>query len=729
MSYIITSNIDVNHQNKFGTIATQGLNKAYSYTNAMDNVVIPENSEIAVSSVKVTREGQFTISQDNNRFALYHGAEQDPDGLPSSTLGYMEELSQPVLGTIRGESGGMNSVFSVDDFAKAVQESFRLFTFHPSYQKSDLNPSGVMVSASRVVNEGFKGFSYSFNQYSGSAVVNNASFLAEGPLIAPKRPSMAAPPATANPIPSPLTVTANGSTVEIVNGSALANERVEGTAYSTILGNRPLSLIGQAATSGGQCLFNIKDYRAGAEGNTAPELYNFEVGLTRSQKNYRVYDDANSGDEWFAPAHFVDTDPDEDIGYYDWLVRGVPITNASGNLETELRIYHAVNEGGVAGNMDTALSVLKEVDYVSNLGGAGSKTKFRLLNASFSATGKEIEKVRFIANGEQMNIAFVDSDGVSTGMEITSIDYTNSTNKAERLKPINSMCWSLYPKVLVRGYGDTGAAKNKITIEEYNGVLPTDHQYGGLKKTQRPSYREATNDGIYDMMNDLYQFCKTQSGKYYDQIKLSDCITEAINYFQAETNTTVPTQRIAAALTGVTGGQKYLNISNVLMMGTDLNYFQDIARLNCKRILGFPNQSKIVGAYGPVGWDGQGTAPQVRTSADNLLQSAYDSDTQPKIISGESSFVRLRNVATQSYNVANRSFSKILYHIPKFDSSGEEVGALFFEPNTPIYIKLNNSTPLNLNSFDVDLVTAREIILPSYTGTTVVCFHIRKSQQ
>ena len=164
------------------------------------------------------------------------------------------------------------------------------------------------------------------------------------------------------------------------------------------------------------------------------------------------------------------------------------------------------------------------------------------------------------------------------------------------------------------------------------------------------------------------------------------------------------------------------------MMGDDLNYYTSLARLNCKRILGFPNQSKIVGAYGVVGWDGTGTAPHVRTAANDLLQSAYSSDEAPKLISGESSFIRLRNLATQSYNVANRSFSKILYHIPKFDTSGEEVGSLFFEPNTPIYVKLNNSNQLNINSFDVDLVTAREIILPAYTGTTVVCFHIRKSQ-
>ena len=99
------------------------------------------------------------------------------------------------------------------------------------------------------------------------------------------------------------------------------------------------------------------------------------------------------------------------------------------------------------------------------------------------------------------------------------------------------------------------------------------------------------------------------------------------------------------------------------------------------------------------------------------------------MVSGESSFVRLRNLTTQSFNVANRSFSKILYHIPKFDNSGNELGALFFEPNERVYIKLNNSTGINVNTFDVDLVDAREVVSPTYAGTTVVCFHIRKSNQ
>ena len=675
MSYIITSNIDVNHQNKFSTVATNGINKAFSYSNAMDNVVIPSNSEIAVSSVKVTREGQFTLSQDNNRFALYHGAEVDPANIQVSAQSYMTEFSQPIVGTIRGESGGQSSTFSTDDFAKALQESLRLFTFHPSYQKSDLNPSGVLVSASRVANEGFKGFNYSFNQYSGSSVVNNASLLVS-PLITPKRTST-------DSIPLPLTCVADGNSLKITNGSAVADQGLDTAPYSTILGNRPLSLIGASATlGGGQCRFNLKDFRAGVNGNTAQNLFNFEVGLTRSQKNYQVYDDSSTPAVSFHPPYFNNVDPDGDVadgshdmGYYDWVVKGKPIANASasGGFDTELAIYHSINVSSAQGQFDGAESQLVEVPYLS--GNTPNTNKYRLFNASYSPSGKAIEQVEFVANGETMEIHFIDTDGTSAG-KVSGASYTGVTNKSQVLKGIGSTCWSLYPKVLVRGFGAVSSPQtfNTIVIEQYDGVNITDHQYGGLKKTQRPSYRAPQNDGIYDMFNDFYQYSLNAGGRWLDQLLIADCVQDGINFFNADATTTIPSQRNASALSGVTGGKKFLNISNVLMMGDDLNYYTSLARLNCKRILGFPNQSKIVGAYGVVGWDGTGTAPHVRTAANDLLQSAYSSDEAPKLISGESSFIRLRNLATQSYNVANRSFSKILYHIPKFDTSGEEVG-------------------------------------------------------
>jgi len=312
MSYIITSNIDVNHQNKNPTPNTNGINKAFSYTNAMDNVPIESNSEIAVASIKVNREGVFTLSQDNNKFALYHGAEVDTvNGAPSSTLGYMEELSQPVIGTLRGESGGPSSTFNTDDFSKSIQESLRLFTFHPSYQKSDLNGSGVIVSASRVANEGFKGFNFTFNQYSGSIVTNKSGSLVAGAKIAPARTSLIPPqrpvPETFPEIPTVLHTTLNGTICLVENTQALSAQDAPNAMWATILGDRPLSLIG--ASGGGQVAFDIRKVFAGDNGVTDElDLKHFSVGLTRAQKNFKDYADNTTELIKPFPAPFLEED-------------------------------------------------------------------------------------------------------------------------------------------------------------------------------------------------------------------------------------------------------------------------------------------------------------------------------------------------------------------------------------------------------------------------------------
>ena len=725
MSYIITSNIDVNQQNKTPTVQTQGLNRSFAYSNSMDNIVIPENSEISVASVKVNREGQFTVSQDNNRFALYHGPEVDA---PTSTLGYMEELSQPILGTIRGANGGATSTFNTDDYARAVQESMRLFTFHPNYMKSSLNPSGTEVSASRVANVGFKGFNFSQTSYSGSVVVDSASLLASTVGVAPARNSFSGHLPLID-IPAPYLLTASGTSCVITNEGALADEGLITAPWSTILPERPLSLVGAGGGGadggyGGEIMFDISEYRRGAGSDPSGELHAFEVGLTRAQTNYKVYDDATTERVSFAPYVFDLSTDTEDVGYYDWVVRAVPVQKPEGTggaliWVSELRIFHAVNDYVKAGVFSGANTRMVEVPYVSTL---ANNARYRPMSSPFGYDDERIEKIQFIVNGESITINFINEDGDGEG--ISSLAYSGSAYKSERLKAVNSMCWNLYPKVHVKGYG-AGAvspiAYSRITIDKYEGVKPDGHQYGGATKTQA-QYLPVEDSGIYDSMTDFYSYCKNQSGKVLQQITLQDCATEAINYFGASAIATVPSQRISKSFGSAF--QKCLNISDVLIMGDSLNYTTEMGRPNTNQILGFPNNAVIVGKYGVIG-----AIAEQRTVVGNLLTSAYGSDSIPLLVSGESSFVRLRNLTTQSFNVANRSFSKILYHIPKFDNGGNELGALFFEPGERVYVKLNNSTAINVNTFDVDLVDAREVVSPVYAGTTVVCFHIRKSNQ
>jgi len=105
----------------------------------------------------------------------------------------------------------------------------------------------------------------------------------------------------------------------------------------------------------------------------------------------------------------------------------------------------------------------------------------------------------------------------------------------------------------------------------------------------------------------------------------------------------------------------------------------------------------------------------------------FVSDIEPKIVSAGSVFVRLKNFSLNSQNFAKGSQSKIVYHLPRFDNSGNEVGALFFEPSERMYLKLNNPNEIYLNDIDVEFVYSDEKLCTSLVGKSIVCFHIRES--
>ena len=81
-----------------------------------------------------------------------------------------------------------------------------------------------------------------------------------------------------------------------------------------------------------------------------------------------------------------------------------------------------------------------------------------------------------------------------------------------------------------------------------------------------------------------------------------------------------------------------------------------------------------------------------------------------------------------SVNFSKSSLSKILYHLPRFDNSGAEVGGLFFEPSERVYLKLNNIDDLFINDIEVDIVNSDETLATNLTGKTIVCFHIRDAK-
>lgn len=686
MSFIITSNIDVNNYGKSPNVITQGINRPYSYSNSMDNIQIPEDSEIAVQSIKVNREGGISLSQQNNVFALYYGKPATAPPSDGNAQFMYDNIEQPIIGTIRNSLGEPSAEFNPNDLAEAIQESFNLFDFHPNNQKSDLLTDGWVVNASRLADTGFRGFTFKHSQFSSGSNVNKAKDL--GDAIVPNSQFY-------NRVG--LNALVNGTRLTVRNN--LSQDSVE-SINPTVFTNIPMSL------SGAKFNVSLTGYKNGSNTQNALKEY-FEVGLTRCQRNQFIKGDSNTNANLQRPPYFQSAEGNG-VGYYDWVVK-----NEDKGSHYELEIYHAVN---------TANGFrLLQVDYQSGLTGDG---KFRVNNASYGVKGKGITNLEFRANGEIMDIAFINGSGEEVVISCNSYSGTNdkaysSTKLHHLIKPIAQTTWMLYPKMWVPGHGPgAGSARNTLEIITYNGVIPTgvrgSYVYGGVfYSSSRPAYLPQEDNNIYDNQTDFYSSCMNDTYPL-EMSAVIDMGTKGLDFSNLE-DTNLPVYNGSKTV----GGADFIDLNNAIVMGhSDIYRVPPEVSLNTKQILGFPNFAVI-----------KDTDPgQTVGKSGVLLLTTFQSEEPPKMISGKSTFVRVRNLTHTTSNVANRSNSKILYHIPKFDNSGVETGNLFFEPPERVYVKLNNSTKLNLNTFDVDLVDAREMLQESYSGTTVVCFHIRKAK-
>ena len=106
----------------------------------------------------------------------------------------------------------------------------------------------------------------------------------------------------------------------------------------------------------------------------------------------------------------------------------------------------------------------------------------------------------------------------------------------------------------------------------------------------------------------------------------------------------------------------------------------------------------------------------------------FTSTDVPQYTSSDSIFVRLTSTTQRSFNGFTGNESKIIYHCPRFDNAGNEVGALYFEPGEKTYLDLGNIGDTHLNSFSIDIVDRNDKPVDGLTGSTIVMLHIREKK-
>ena len=356
--------------------------------------------------------------------------------------------------------------------------------------------------------------------------------------------------------------------------------------------------------------------------------------------------------------------------FYDYSVDGV--TNLDTGV-TELRMYHAVCD-----NTGDDEIKMEEVIYYGYTGATLTQPYDLDTNGS-AATG-----FRFVLDGEKVIVEMMNGTAV---LAVLCSPDLGTPAKVNHFKPIAMTCSYLYPKIEVVDHN------HYIILTDLTPRVITGFEYSGIDNSKSPTLRLQDRQTNMDWWATLVNI--GTSGLYG---RIVD--TRVFNaMLDPETHSFV----------GTSGGK--INYNNVLVLSESDVYVRTLGA-NAAKTLGFPGRSVV----------------DTPTST-NASAVTFISDVVPKLISPNSIFIRVNNFTHRSTNAGTGNQSKIIYHCPRFDSSGNETGGLFYEPGDRTYLKLHNIAPMSINSIDIDIVNEDETFATGLVGKTIVCLHIRESKE
>ena len=384
MSLVITSNVD-----RDNSVNQQGINLPYSYTNSMDNLKIPPNSEIAVQSVKVNRDQSIAL-KGNQRFAIAFNKPIDSYatqlGTAVETVAFdpiqqsTDRIAFPVVEVLRNQNGELSGTYLPRELKTIFDESIKLSVYPPMFKKGSLNTKGVEVT-SAVDSNGEVIFTYDLNCVLNASLQNNASLLA-GKAITTNIDY-------ANDELYTTTLTNSASGAELVVSNTTQDTANDATAQ------RPTLFTAQALSNvGGEWEIDLTKSIQGSNANTddqGKQAQEWAIGLTRPQLKRPFIADADLTnptvyhlspiwyDEHLESGEGNGLGPDATNQYWDWVVKNEynPTTDAN-----EINIYHTVCDEDAPNKL-----VLYPIAYVSGLG-ATKDDKFKVYALNRSVLSK-----------------------------------------------------------------------------------------------------------------------------------------------------------------------------------------------------------------------------------------------------------------------------------------------------------------------------------------------------
>ena len=770
MSLIITSsNQDSFDQTSYGT----GLTDPASYQNFFKSpIILKPHSEIAVQSVKITRSG-VGIS-DDLVYAMYWGK------LPGSNLGsdddfleapYVEDIepsltapldtmgcspTRPVFITIpKGEYTQIEFAkelqFRTEKVIKETFEHVKSVTINPETETAD---DGDGESR-----DPFQGWSWRIEQSAdnGSDTGSNLAqmdwtpYIDKQTLICNAETGMADKPDRYDPpaigqynekfytdrftatVPGP----AGPNTSRITKAE---NVGITKGPHAEAIGvGTPLGL------STGRCVFDISGISAGTDGTSG-----WTVGLTRNQvTNYKSSATKDQPENQFRkrdiPYGFDDLDGDvPGIGGGEWSHPPRAIHQfydfaVEWTSKGSLRVFHnnAGTNGGATGfrSLTTHLTELLYKDM--------GQTKFT--NASMSAG--YWDQIKFEATGERIELQMRVK---ATGAWVDLITDAYSTVNGEVFKPIAMSCNLLYPKIYIHKEGDyidlveweggtngyappgdpTGTAPSEgqpqsyWTVRKYGMDLWNPKKYGAIDDYGEP--------GDWELPANSQQF----KAEYKAQKLEHEIDTARCNQIGVGTDPAYTTY-VNALLNADNGINYEWAILTQPSKRYGIGYGEDVqSRMsNVKSILGMTTGAYEENNAGTAAYSSKTTDVDWVYGFNHILEGGGTSrnytnmfsQQSPKALAQGQLFVRVSSLPHNSFNGCQRSISKILYGLPRWDARGNTTGSLYYEPNERVYLDLNyNENNQILNDLSVQLVNINEEVAKDLKGNTCVIFHIRQ---
>lgn len=706
MSLIVASS----SQQQYGGIERLGNVKTISGLEAPSNfqnhftspIKIPQNAEIAVESVKITRDALMDIEAEALMYMYFGRLQTTPNAFET-------RLEMPI--PIKPRAG----VYNVEEWRIEIETRL-----NESYANPEIFGKWVVGRATN-----------------GSGVTTNLTLKCTqrgqgAPNIAIQAGAMlssywVSPCNLSKPYKSGVDWTS-------VDAGAPGQREIErlkvGSKPSVIeeLDEMSCSMIGHGhpfSLNEGEFIVKTKDAGAAGKGG-------WRVGLARPQMEYirdttkptaarqraNLLPGTRHPDGGFPDGQLMSTKYNLNNPYngrnqrdfYDFMVQ-----NDSGTIQIFQLSYDDV--------LYTNQLVMSEVVYWGQAGSWNPAATGPMTTAEFNASFTAVE---FKSAGDKMDLYF----GVvgDVGGRVKMVGNALQTKRWECFLPIGETRNALYPRLNITQEEDI------LTITSYSS------HYDALQ-FRYPTINGnnfVTGDDYYTN-NRVMRYARAKVGGDLNLAVVEDtknrpyCLSQTllcdtkqkmvVDQTHASTQTTSYQPIVSKAL-----GQKIALIIGHNEPGAKDDYlegkyatgeFAGQAKMN--RTLGFPNRSFVDQVEGFTQGYVVGDAPPAAPA----LVIQFNAFVAPEYRS-HSCFVRLSNMPIQSYNGAKNSVSKILYHLPRFTNDGREFGTLFFAPGEKTYVALHNATPEILNNIEVQLVDVNERPVSDISGNTIVVFHLRK---